>query len=134
LNILDAYKDAENLYLENYENIGFRNVLVLKDNGIAIKEADLGMKFEELTKSIFTKLGFIVDEPLRKKLNTTKDKIDIVINIGNNDLILVECKTVKESGYNKFSAVSRQLKSYANLAKINDYKVIKSILVAPNFS
>jgi len=24
LNILDHYKDVENLYLENYENIGFR--------------------------------------------------------------------------------------------------------------
>lgn len=134
LNILDAYKDAENLYLENYENIGFRNLSALKENGIIIKEADLGVKFEELTKKIFSNLGFNIDEPLRKKLNTAKDKIDILINLGNNDLILIECKTVKESGYNKFSSVSRQLKAYANLAKVNDYKVIKSLLVAPDFS
>lgn len=33
-NILDAYKDSENLYLENYVNIGFRNLNVLKENGI----------------------------------------------------------------------------------------------------
>ena len=46
--------------------------------------------------------------------------IDIVLNLGNNDLILVECKTVKESGYNKFSSVSRQLKAYVDLAKHND--------------
>jgi len=134
LNILEAYKDAENLYLENYVNIGFRNLSSLKENGINIKEADLGVKFEELTKKIFSNLGFNVDEVLRKKLNTGKDQIDIVINLGNNDLILIECKTVKESGYNKFSMVSRQLKSYANLAKMSDYKVIKSLLVAPDFS
>jgi hypothetical protein len=134
LNVLDTYKDAENLYLENYEKIGFRNLSGLKESGITIKEADLGSKFEELTKRIFSSLGFQVDESLRNKLNTNKDKIDILINLGNNDLILIECKTVKESGYNKFSMVSRQLKSYANLAKINDFKVIKSLLVAPDFS
>jgi hypothetical protein len=67
-------------------------------------------------------------------LNTSKDKIDIVINLDNNDLILIECKTVKENGYNKFSSVSRQLKAYTDLAKINNYKVIKSLLVAPDFS
>jgi len=134
LNILDAYKDSANLYLENYENIGFRNLAALKENGIIIKESDIGVKFEEMTKTIFTKLGFNVDEVFRKKLNTDKDKIDIVINLGNNDIILIECKTSKESGYNKFSSVSRQLKAYTNLAKINNFKVIKSLLVAPDFS
>lgn len=134
LNILDAYKDSENLYLENYENIGFRNLLKLKENGIIIKEADLGIKFEELTKNIFIGLGFNVDEQLRKSINTSKDKIDILLNIGNNDLILVECKTVKESGYNKFSSVSRQLKAYSNLGNSKGYRVIKSLLIAPDFS
>ena len=133
-NILETYKDSENLYLENYENIGFRNLAILKENGILIKEADLGIKFEELTKSIFSKLGFDIDEKLRKKLNTAKDKIDILINLGNNDLILIECKTIKESGFNKFSSVSRQLKSYRDLAKLNGHNVIKTILVAPEFS
>jgi len=134
LNILDAYKDSENLYLENYENIGFRNLAALKENGLKIKESELGLKFEDLTKTIFEKLGFNVDEQLRKQLNTKKDKIDILLNLGNNDLILVECKTVKESGYNKFSSVCRQLKAYANLGKINDFKVIKSLLIAPDYS
>jgi len=133
-NILDTYKDSANLYLENYENIGFRNLLALKENGIVIKEAEIGVKFEELTKIIFSKLGFNVDEQLRKQLNTEKDLTDIVINLGNNDLILIECKTSKESGYNKFSSVSRQLKAYSNLAKLNNFKVIKSLLVAPDFS
>ena len=57
-----------------------------------------------------------------------------MINLGKGDLILIECKTVKDSGYNKFSAVSRQLKAYTDLAKKNDYKVIKSLLIAPQFS
>ena len=69
-----------------------------------------------------------MDEDFRKKLNTTKDNIDIVLNLGNNDLILVECKTVKESGYNKFSSVSRQLKAYVDLAKHNDFRVVKFLL------
>lgn len=133
-NILEAYKDSDNLYLENYENIGFRDLNALKENGINVKEADLGLKFEELTRTILTQLGFVVDEKLKKSLNTKKDMIDILINLGNNELILIECKTVKESGYNKFSSVSRQMKSYAGLAKAQNYKIIKSLLVAPDFS
>lgn len=132
--ILDNYKNAENLFFENYENIAFRNYTLLKENGIQIGEAEIGGKFEELTKIIFSKLGFSVDEDLRKKLNTQKDKIDIVINLGNNEVILVECKSVKESGYNKFSSVHRQLKAYRDLVKLNNYKVIKSLLVAPEFT
>ena len=133
-NILESYKDVDNLYLENYENIGFRNIAALKENGITLKEAELGIKFEDLTKTVFSKLGFNVDEELRRKFNTNKDKIDILLNLGNNELILIECKTRKESGYNKFSSVSRQLKAYTTLVKSNDYKVIKSLLVAPEFS
>ena len=103
LNILEAYKDAENLMIENYESIGFRNLSELKENGILIKESELGLKFEDITKTIFEKLGFNVDEDLKKKINTSKNQIDIVLNLGNNDIIVIECKTVKESGYNKFS-------------------------------
>lgn len=133
-NILDAYKDSENLFLENYVNIGFRDLNMLKQNGIQLKEVDLGLKFEDLTKSIFTQLGFTVDEKLKKELNTKKDKIDILLNLGNKELILIECKTVKESGYNKFSSVSRQMSSYVKLAKGKDYKIVKSLLIAPEFS
>ncbi len=134
LNILDNYKDAENLYLENYENIGFRKYSELKDNGLIIKESEIGVKFEYLTKTVLLKLGLNVDEDLRKKLNTKKDKIDIIVNLGNNELIIIECKTIKESGYNKFSSVSRQLKAYNDLAKKNNYKVRKLLLIAPDFS
>ncbi len=133
-NILDAYKDSENLYLENYVNVGQRDLNTLKENGIIIKEADLGLKFEDLTKSIFKQLGFNVDDELKNQLNTKKDKIDILLNVGNNELILVECKTVKEGGYNKYSTVSRQMKSYADLVNKSEYKIIKSLLIAPDFS
>ncbi|UII32652.1 hypothetical protein LVD17_02235 [Fulvivirga ulvae] len=134
VNILDNYTDAENLYLENYSSIGYRDLGTLKENGITVKEAEIGILFETLTKKIFSNLGFSVDEDLRKQINTSKDKIDILLNMGNDDLILVECKSVKESGYNKFSSVSRQLKSYMKLAEKNGHKVIKSLLIAPDFS
>jgi hypothetical protein len=133
-NILDAYKDSENLYLENFVNIGFRDLNALKENGIRIKEADLGIKFEELTKTIFSQLGFNVDEKLKKELNTKKDKIDILLNLDNNELFIVECKTVKESGYNKFSSISRQVGAYFKLAEEKGFRVSKILIVAPEFS
>ena len=134
LNILEHYKDVENLYLENYENVAYRNLNLLKENGIIIKESELGIKFEDLTKVIFKRLGFNVDDAFKKKLNTKKDMMDILLNLGNNEIIIVECKTSKERGYNKFSSVSRQLKSYQNLALKNDLRIVKILLVAPEFS
>jgi len=134
LNILEHYKDVENLYLENYENVGYRNLNLLKENGILIKESELGLKFEELTKVIFKGLGFNVDEKFKTQLNTKKDMIDILLNLGNNEVIIVECKTIKEKGYNKFSSVSRQLKSYQNLALKNNLRIVKILLIAPEFS
>ena len=133
-NILAAYKDTEDLLVENYESIGFRDINALKENGISISEAELGTTFEDVTKYIFGKLGLDVDEKLRKKLNTEKDKMDILIRTGENSVVLVECKTVKESGYNKFSSISRQVKAYKNLLEKNDYQVDKIIIVAPDFS
>ncbi|PZX52132.1 hypothetical protein LV84_03541 [Algoriphagus ratkowskyi] len=134
LNILEHYKDVENIYLENYEHVGYRNYNQLKENGIQIRESELGVKFEELTKIIFQGLGFNVDEKFRQELNTQKDLMDILINLGNGEVIIVECKTSKESGYNKFSTVSRQLKSYQNVALKNNLRIVKILLVAPEFS
>jgi hypothetical protein len=134
VNILDSYKDAENLFLENYENIALRDYNALRENGIQISEAEIGLKFESLTKIIFTKFGFNVDEELRRKINTPKDKIDIVINLGNNEIILIECKSVKESGYNKFSTVHRQIKAYRDLALNKNIIIRKSLLIAPEFT
>jgi hypothetical protein len=134
LNILEFYKDVENLYLENFENVGYRNLNLLKENGISVKESELGLKFEELTKKIFKSLGFNVDDNFKNQLNTQKDMMDILLNLGNNEIIIIECKTIKEKGYNKFSSVSRQLKSYQNLALKNNLRIVKILLVAPDFS
>jgi len=134
LNILEHYKDVENLYLENYSNVAFRDLNLLKENGITIKESELGLKFEELTKVIFKGLVYDVDDTLKNNINTQKDMIDILLNLGNDEIIIVQCKTSKERGYNKFSTVSRQLKSYQNLALKNNLRIIKILLVAPEFS
>ena len=133
-NILAAYKDTEDLLVENYESIGFRDINALKDNGIVLSEAELGTTFEDVTKYIFSNLGLDVDEKLRKKLNTDKDKMDILIRTGEKSVVLVECKTVKENGYNKFSSISRQVKAYKNLLEKNDFQVDKILIVAPDFS
>ena len=133
-NILTAYKDTEDMLVENYEAIGFRDINALKENGITLSEAELGTTFEDVTKYIFGKLGLEVDEKLRKKLNTEKDKMDILIRTGEKSVVLVECKTVKENGYNKFSSISRQVKAYKNLLEKNDYQVDRIFIVAPDFS
>ena len=134
LNILEHYKDVENLYLENYENVAYRNLNTLKENGITVRESELGLKFEELTKVIFKGFGFHIDDALKNKLNTKNDMMDILLNLGNDEIIIVECKTSKERGYNKFSSVSRQLKSYQNVALKHDLRIVKILLVAPEFS
>lgn len=134
-NILKNYKDAENLYIENYHLLANRDWKGLKDNGILVKEAELGIRFEDVTKSILKKLGFNVDESLRKKLNTAKDKIDIVLNLGSNNLILVECKSHKSGDFGKYSSVSRQIKAYNNLATKNkEYMVLNTLIIAPGFT
>lgn len=134
LNTLEHYKDAENLYLENYEKVAYRDLNTLKENGISVKESELGIKFEELTRKIFIELGFNVDDELRKSLNTKNDLIDILLHLDNGDVIIVECKTSKERGYNKFSTVSRQLKSYKSVTEKNNIRVAKILLIAPEFS
>jgi hypothetical protein len=134
LNILEHYKDVDNLYLENYENVGYRNLNLLKENGILIKESEIGLKFEELTSIIFKGLGFNVDDKLKNQLNTNKDMMDILLNLGNQEVILIECKTIKEKGFSKFSSVSRQLKSYQNLVLKNNLRIVKVLLIAPEFN
>lgn len=134
LNILENYKNTEDLYLENYISIAKRDLNSLSDIGINLKEADLGIKFEEVTKNIFKKLGFIVDENLRKSISDAKNKADIVIKISDEEIVIIECKSLKEKGYNKYSSVSRQVKSYKELAEKRKYKVMKTFIVAPSFT
>ncbi len=134
LNILNNYKDSKSIELESYVDIAYRNLINLKESGFRIRESELGNKFEELTKKIFIDLGLNVNEKLRKSINTKNDAMDILISISESDVILIECKTSKESGFNKFSSVTRQINSYKKLLEKNEYNVVKTLLVAPEFS
>lgn len=134
LNILDAYRKAENLLVEQFVLLANRDLAGLKDFGISIKESELGLKFEDATKQIFRELGLEVDEDLKIALNTAKDKVDILIRTEGIEVILVECKSSKDLTYTKFSSLTRQMKSYQQLINSKGYRVVKSLLVAPSFS
>ena len=134
LNILEHYKDADNLFLENYEKVAYRDLNGLKENGITTKESELGLKFEEITSRIFQELGFTVDNELKKNLKSNKDIMDIILHLDNGDVIIVECKTNKERGYNKFSTVSRQLKAYKAQVEKKEKRIAKILLVSPEFT
>jgi len=134
LHIIDSFRNIDDLYLDNYVEIGRRDLNSLKEKGISIKESEFGLLYEKLTRDLFKKLGFNVDEKLRKQLNTARSKMDILINLGNKDVIIAECKTSKDKDYNKFTAVSRQLKSYEALCKKNGYHVTQVIVVSNDFS
>ncbi len=134
LNIINSFRNIQDLYLDNYVEIGCRDINFLKDKGLIIKESELGALYEKLTKDLFVKLGFNVDDKLRANINTTKSKMDILINIGGKDVIIAECKTVKDKDYNKFTAVSRQLKSYEALCKKKGYHVNQVIVISNDFT
>lgn len=134
LNIIDSFRNVQDLYLDNYVEIGCRDINSLKDKGLVVKESELGSLYEKLTKDLFVKLGFNVDEKLRATINTARSKMDILINLGGKDVIVAECKTVKDKDYNKFTAVSRQLKSYEALCKKNGYHVNQVIVVSNEFT
>ncbi|MDD3119512.1 MAG: hypothetical protein PHQ27_10055 [Victivallales bacterium] len=133
-NILGKYGDMESRLLENYVLIATRDINTLKTNNIHIKESNLGLKFEQLTKEIFLQLKFQVDDKLKHQINTSRDKIDIVIPLGDNRLIIIECKTAREVEYRKYSSLARQLKSYQKLCRDKNFQIARTILVAPDFS
>lgn len=134
LHIIDSFRNIDDLYLENYVEIGCRDINTLKDKGLVVKESELGILYEKLTKDLFSRLGFNVNEKLRASINTARSKMDILIDLGGKDVIIAECKTLKDKDYNKFTAVSRQLKSYGALCKKNGYHVNQAILVSNEFT
>ena len=133
-NIINSFRNITDLYIENFECVGCRDIQTLREKGLSVKESELGSLYEKLTKDIFKKLGFNVDEKLRRELNTPKAKMDILLNLGGQDVIIVECKSVKDKDYNKYTAVSRQLKSYQNACKKKGYHVSQVVIVSTEFT
>ncbi len=132
--ILESFASANDKLIEDFEILASRDMAGLADAGIVIKEADIGQKFEEVTKTIFEQLGLNVDEDLRKLINSSKDKADIIISIGSDDVIVGEVKSFKNGDYAKYSSTSRQVKSYVNRCEANGNRVAQVLIVAPSFS
>ena len=132
--ILESFANATDKLIENYDLLARRDVNGLKDAGVEVIEADLGIKFEEVTKAILEVLELNIDEDLRKDLNTTKDKADIVISLSDNDIIIGEAKTCKNGDFAKYSTTSRQVKAYVNRAENQGKRVAQVLIIAPSFS
>lgn len=133
-NVLNKYRDVQDLFIENFELVGRRDINSLNERGLTVKESEFGILYENITKNIFTQLGLNVDEKLRGKLNTTRSKMDILINLGGKQVIIVECKTVKDNDYNKYTPISRQLISYKDLCDKGGYSVSQFIIISNDFS
>src|SRR5690606_14741486 len=109
--ILENFAGATDKLIENYEALAMRDLLELKNNDLIITEADIGIKFEEATKSIFEQIGLNVDEDLRRSCNSSKEKADILISLSDEDVSIGEAKTFKNGDFAKYSTTSRQVKA-----------------------
>ncbi|MCW8109191.1 hypothetical protein OPS25_11845 [Alteromonas ponticola] len=134
LNILNSFADATDKLIDNYHALAKRDLASLKSEGIEISESDVGVKFEEVTKAIFEQLGMLVDEDLRRLINTAKDKADVLISLSEDDVIISETKTCKNGDFAKYSTTSRQVKAYVNRCEQAGKRVAQVLIVAPTFS
>jgi hypothetical protein len=134
LNILRAFANANDKLIESYEYLARRDLAKLKLAGIEINESDIGVRFEEATKTIFEQLDLTVDEDLRRTINTVKDKADIILSISEDDVIIGEAKTCKNGDFAKYSTASRQIKAYANRCENQGKRVAQVLIIAPSFS
>jgi len=132
--ILESFANATDKLIENFDALARRDLNSLREAGAEVAEADIGVKFEEVTKAIFETLELNVDEEIRKEINTAKDKADIVIALNDNDIIIGEAKTCKSGDFAKYSTTSRQVKAYVNRAENNGKRVAQVLIIAPSFS
>lgn len=133
-NIIKKYTSIEDLYIENYELVGRRDLKALRERGLTVKESEFGLLYEKFTKVIFKQLGFDVDEGLRKSVNTQRHQMDVVLNLGKSEIIIIECKSKKGAAYRQYTSVARQLKSYQNLCQNKGLHVTQVIVIADDFS
>lgn len=134
LSILESFANATDKLIENFDALARRDVNFLRSVGAEVAEADIGMKFEEVTKAIFELLDLNIDEDVRKEINTSKDKADIIISLSDNDIIIGEAKTCKSGDFAKYSSTSRQVKAYVNRAENIGKRVAQVLIIAPSFS
>ncbi|MGF1736799.1 hypothetical protein [Photobacterium satsumensis] len=132
--IIDSFASANDRLIENYHLLASRDLQGLHSAGIDIKEGDIGIKFEEATRSILEQLGMNVDEDLRKDINTAKDKADIIVSLENDDVIIGEVKSFKNGQFAKYASTSRQVKAYVKRCEANGHRVAQALIVAPGFS
>jgi len=114
--------------------VGNRDVNGLTEKGLPIKESELGATYERLVRKILERLGLEVDEKLRKKINTARQKMDILVKLAGDEVMVLECKTVKDKFYNKYTETSRQLKSYEQVCEKNALRVRHVMVVSSEFS
>lgn len=134
LNILNAFANANDKLIEEYIALSRRDLPALRQASIDINEADIGAKFEEVTKTIFEEMGLDVEEDIRKAVNTSKDKADIIISISDDDIIVGEAKTCKNGDFAKYSTTSRQVKAYVRRCESQGKRVAQTLIIAPSFS
>jgi hypothetical protein len=132
--MLESFADATEKLIDNYVALAKRDFAALKSANVDVSEAEIGVKFEEATKAIFEQLGLDVDEDLRRSINTTKDKVDILLSISEDDVIIGEAKTCKNGDFAKYSSTSRQVKSYVNRCESSGKRVAQVLIIAPSFS
>ena len=132
--IIDSFASANDRLIENYHLLACRDLQGLHAAGIDIKESDIGVKFEEATRSILEQLEMNVDEDLRKDINTAKDKADIIVSLENDDVIVGEAKSFKNGQFAKYSTTSRQVKAYVKRCESNGHRVAQVLIIAPEFS
>ncbi|VAW48459.1 FIG00786943: hypothetical protein [hydrothermal vent metagenome] len=132
--ILESFASANDRLIENYGMLARRDLSGLQSVGIDIRESEIGLKFEEVTRTIFEQLGMQVDEDLRKQISTAKDKADIIVSLGGDDVIVGEVKSYKNGDFPRYSSTSRQVKSYVNRCEANGKRVAQTLIVAPSFS
>lgn len=132
--IIEAFASANDKLIENYSALAHRDLASLREAGIDIAEAEIGSKFEEVTKTILEELDLTIDEEFRKAINTAKDKADIIISISEDDVIIGEAKTCKSGDFAKYSTTSRQVKAYVNRCESQGRRVAQVLIIAPAFS
>lgn len=132
--ILECFANATDKLIDNYDLLAKRDVNALREVGAEVAEADIGVKFEEVTKAIFELLDLNIDEEVRKEINTSKDKADIIISLSDDDIIIGEAKTCKSGDFAKYSTTSRQVKSYVTRAESLGKRVAQVLIIAPSFS